>query len=122
MVAAYNRLNGLLVIGRRISFPIGGLLVIGAFIWFFASKERNIPDSSGGLNGNDQALLFVAGASAATIVVLLLSSLRNWSTPETPEGRGLDALRNSGYLRLVFRGAISRWKYWFMRTKRRSSG
>ena len=122
VVAAYNRLDGLLFVGRRLSLLAGGLLIVGAFAWFFTSKARNVPDTGAGLDGNEQALLFIAGAGAALVLVLLLSSLRNWSMVGNPEKRGLEALRHSSYLRILFRELWSRWNSLYRRMRERSSG
>ena len=122
LVTAHSRLDGLLLVGRRLSFVAGALLVAGAFSWFFASDSRNMPDTGTGLDGNEQALLFVIGASAALVVVLVLSSLRNWSLAGGQEGRGVEALRNGSYLRLLFRGLRGLWNSWYEQMKERSSG
>lgn len=122
LVTAHGRLNGLLLVGRKLSYVVGGLLVAGAFAWFFASAPRNVPDTGAGLDGNKQAILFTAGASAALALLLLLSSLRNWSMVGDPEGQGIEALRHGSYLRLLFRGLRDRWNSWYGRIKERSSG
>ena len=96
--------------------------MVGAFAWFFASEPRNVPDTGAGLDGNEQALLFVAGAGAALALVLILSSLRNWSMVKDPEGQGIEALRHASYLRLLSRRLRSYWNSWYGRMKERSSG
>ncbi len=122
LVTAYNRLNGLLLVGRRLSFTAGGLLVVVSFIWFFSSAPRNIPDTGAGLDGNEQAILFSLGAGAALVLILLLSSLRNLSMDGDPESRGIEALRHGTYLHLLLRGLRSRWISLFGRMKKHSSG
>ena len=122
LVTAYNRLNGLLLVDRRLSMLAGVLLVAGAFIWFFTSEPRNAPDTGAGLDGNEQAILFVAGAGAALVLVLVLSSLRNWSMVGSRDERGIEALRSAGYLRLLFRGLRAHWNSWYGRMRQRSSG
>ena len=122
VITAYSRLNGLLFASRRLSFLGGGVLVVGAFFWFFISKPRNVPDTSAGLDGNEQALLFVIGAGAALVLVLVLSSLRNWSMVGNSERQGMDALRDASYLRLLFGGLRGRWSSWYTWMKERSSG
>jgi hypothetical protein len=122
VVTAYNRLNGLLMLGRRLSVLLGAALTTGAFNWFFVSKPRNLPDTGMGLDGNEQALLFAFGALAALTMLLILSSLRNWSMRANAAGDGLEALRSSSYLRLLFKGIKNRWNYWYNRMKEHSSG
>ncbi len=122
MVTAYGRLNGLLLVGRRLSILVGTVLTIVAFVWFFAPTPRNLPDTAGGLDGNEQALLFATGAGAALVLLLTFSSLRNWSMDARPEGHGVEALWKSSYLRLLFRRVKERWNHWFGRMKQRSSG
>ena len=122
MVTGYGRLNGLLLVGRRLSMLAGVLLVAGAFAWFFISKPRNLPDTGAGLDGNEQALLFVTGAGAALVLFLALSSLRNWSMVGDPGQQGIEALRNASYLRLLFKGLRSRWDHWYGQMKEHFSG
>lgn len=109
LITAHYRLTGLLLMGRKSSMATGGLLVIGAFIWFFASAPRNVPDTGAGLDGNQQAILFSIGSLAALVVVLALSSLRNRSMNRQSEARGIDALREETYLRLIARKLRRRW-------------
>ncbi len=122
LVAAHSRLNGLLVLGRRLSVLLGAALTAGAFGWFFTSKPRNLPDTGAGLDGNEQALLFAFGAGSALTLLLILSSLRNWSMGANAAGDGVEALRSSSYLRLLFKGMKDRWNYWYGRMKEHSSG
>ena len=123
MVAtAYSRLSGLLILGRRLSILLGAALTIGAFNWFFTSKPRNLPDTGVGLDGNEQAILFTLGAGAALAMLLILSSLRNWSMGANAAGDGVEALRTSSYLGLLFKGIKDRWNYWYNRIKEHSSG
>lgn len=109
LAAAWSRLNGLLLLGRRLSLVAAPLLVVAAFAWFFLSEPRNIPDTAGGLDGNQQALLFFAAAGAALVSILLVSSLRNWSMAGGEHLEGLEALREATYLRLLLRRG---WRLW----------
>lgn len=122
IVTAYGRLHGLLLVGRRVSMVMGTALIGAAFAWFFASKPRNLPDTGAGLDGNEQALLFALGATGALGVVLVISSLRNWSMGANPQGDGVEALRNASYLRLLFKEIKERWNRWSGQTKEHSSG
>ncbi|MCH7705817.1 MAG: hypothetical protein IIB33_02075 [Chloroflexi bacterium] len=106
IMAATTRagLDGLLITGRRLSYLVALALIGGSTWWFFASEPRNVPDTGLGLDGNEQAVLFVLGAGAALVLMLIVSSLRNWSMEaEASEEYGLDALRNGGYLRTLYR-------------------
>lgn len=97
-------LDGLLITGHRVSYLAALALIGGSTWWFFASEPRNVPDTGQGLDGNEQAILFVLGAMAALMLMLIVSSVRNWSMEaEAPEEYGLDALRSGSYLRILFR-------------------
>ncbi|MBI4197677.1 MAG: hypothetical protein HY533_01030 [Chloroflexi bacterium] len=121
-VTAHSRLIGLYLMGRGLAQVTGALLAIGAFYWFFTSEPRNVPDTLAGLDGNQQTLLFAAGAASALGALLLLSSLRNWPLASRRPLHGLDALRQNNYLRLISAEVSFRWKYWSKQTKKRSSG
>lgn len=131
MAAAFNGLRGLLFLSSgRISFLLGLALLVAAFAWFFLSEPRNVPDTSQGLNGNEQFGYFFAALGAALAFTLLASSLRNLSLGADPSQQGqrpppgMDALRQSNYLRAVCRtlsGAFLRWRdtlTWMSRWKR----
>ena len=103
-IAAYSGLRGLLLIS---SGPLAFLLGLGtaslAFIWFFASEPRNLPDTQGGLDGNQSAGLFAVAAGLALLLTLLVSSLSNRTLGERgqPVDPGLDALRQTTYLKAI---------------------
>ncbi len=123
LTAAYSRLYGLLLFSRALSSLLGLAAVVLAFIWFFASEPRNVPDTASGLDGNQQALLFSAGALAALVTTLVVSSLRHWSMVGGDEhDRGLEALRRASYLRVLLKGLDGHWKRSTGSTKRSSSG
>ena len=106
LAAAYNGIRGLLLLqDRRLSVLLGLALIVGAFAWFFLSTPRNVPDSGLGMNGNEQFGYFFAGSGAGLAFTLLVSSLCN---RELGRGRlslppGMDALRESNYLRALYR-------------------
>ena len=80
LAVSQGPLYGLRFVKSPFPNKVFGLLLISiSFTWFFISEPRNIPDSSDGLNGNQQALFFIFGASLATIFTVLISSLHNYS-------------------------------------------
>ena len=112
VAAAYSHLYGLMLFSRRLSAGAGLFLVVAAFTWFFTSEQRNIPDTAGGLDGNQQALLFSAAAGVALLLTLLASSVRHWSLGGgNQEVQGLDALRDSNYLRALLKELKEHWKH-----------
>lgn len=100
MAAAYSSLNGLLYIRpRALAFLLGLAVTVGAFVWFFVSEPRNIPDSAGGLDGNQSAGLFALGMLFALLWTLVMSSIVNRSMSRIAQpGSGLDALKDTTYL------------------------
>ena len=101
MVAAYSALRGILFIrSRRLAFLSGLVTTVLAFLWFFISEPRNVPDTDGGLNGNQMSGLFAVGAGMALALTLLLSSIRNRTMGRDSRrtNNGLDALRETNYL------------------------
>ncbi|MBI4199984.1 MAG: hypothetical protein HY535_05890 [Chloroflexi bacterium] len=119
---AYNRLEGLLLLPRRLSLLAGPALTVAAFAWFFLSTPRNVPDTAAGLDGNEQAALFAAGVGIALLAHLLLSSLSNWSMVGRQEHGGLEALRGANYVRTAMRRLGELWRSWQRQTNERSSG
>jgi len=104
MAAACNGLHGLLVFrGRRTAFLFGLALWVAAFAWFFLSEPRNQPDTGLGLTGNQQFGFFFVGSGVGLTFTLLISSIRNLGLGNEPTQAGLDALRQSNYLRALYR-------------------
>ena len=112
IVTAASRLDGLLLAPRRISIILGIVISISACVWFFASKPRNVPDAAAGLNGNEQAILFVLGAIAALVTLLIISSLRNYRMNIEPDQHGLEALRKTSYINLMWMEIKRTWLSW----------
>ena len=109
MAAACNGLHGLLFFkGRRTAFIFGLVLWVAAFTWFFLSEPRNQPDTTLGLTGNQQFGFFFVGSGAGLTFTLLISSLRNLSFGKDQIQPGLDALRQSNYLRALH-GTLRPW-------------
>tara|TARA_B100000315_G_scaffold217799_2_gene218653 strand:+ start:274 stop:861 length:588 start_codon:yes stop_codon:yes gene_type:complete len=112
MVAALGGFRGLLYFRQRpVSILFGVVLMTGAVAWFFLSESRNVPDSAHGMNGNEQFGYFFAGAGAGLAFTLIVSSLRNWSlgVEKSDLPPGLDALRETSYLRALHRTCSYYW-------------
>ena len=76
--ASIGGLRGLLVFkSPLIARPLGVSVAIAAIVWFFAVAERNINDYEGGLDSNEQGLLFFLAVAAAGILTCVLTSLLN---------------------------------------------
>lgn len=104
MVAVCSTFRGLLFIrSRPLSLLLGFLVTTVAFLWFFLSEPRNLPDTHGGLDGNETAGLFTLGAGTALVLTLILSSLRNRSMRKNGQEyqEGLEALRETTYLAAI---------------------
>ena len=77
--ASIGGLRGLLVFKNPlIARPLGIIIAIAAVIWFFMVAERNINDYNGGLDSNEQGLLFFLAVAASGIFTCVLTSLVNW--------------------------------------------
>ena len=112
MVGAWQALAGMLYLKRRpMSFLFGLALLIGSFTWFFLSESRNVSDSAHGMNGNEQFAYFFAGSGTALAFTLIVSSLINWKLAAGKPGLlpGLNALKQSGYLRILYRSWRCHW-------------
>ena len=112
-VAAYSGFRGLLFVkSRRLAFLLGLTTAALAFSWFFLSEPRNISDTEGGLDGNQMSGFFAAGAGTAFLITLILSSVSNRAMGGN--GRkvdpGLDALRETTYLKALAGTLGIRWK------------
>lgn len=109
VATSHAGLHGLLLLpGRRASTFLGYALLGGAFAWFFGLVDRNVR----GLEGLEQALLFVPGVLSAVVVTLVVSSLVRQrsvvrrspsSLPSDPTPPGLEALREMSYLDALLR-------------------
>ncbi len=104
LASVFNRSTPLLFIpNTRLNLLLALLLLAGPFVWFFASEPRNLPDTAGGLNGNQQAALFLIGSIAAVLFTFFATSLRGPKLGPHPQHSpsGLDALRHLTYLRAL---------------------
>ena len=114
MVAAHRELQGMLLIRPRLlAFLVGLAATALAFLWFFLSEPRNLPDTQGGLDGNEMSGFFSLAAGSGLLVTLVLSSFSNHG--QLGKGRqqpapGLDALRETTYLNAVLITLGNIWK------------
>jgi hypothetical protein len=78
-VAAQSGLRGMLFARSQPKATMTGstLLVLVAVIWYFASGERNQPDTGLGLDANIQAFWFALSVAAAAGFTLALTSIIN---------------------------------------------
>ena len=120
IAAAYARLQGLLLVRRPLlSVVLGLALVLAGFLWFFLPGPRLVPDTSGGLDGNQQSLYFALCAGAAVAATLALSSVVNHRRLRFQHGAtGLDALRDATYLQTMLQTVKRLWKRSPRRTRR----
>ena len=121
IAASVGRLKGLLFFKSPITArKMGFLLVVGAFIWFFSTGERNINDYQGGLDANTQALFFFLGALAgggATFLASSVVNMRMTGDGTSPED-GLDALKSTTYARALGHSLAYWWREWRTQMKR----
>ena len=77
--ASIGGLRGLLVFKNPlVARPLGIAIAIAAIVWFFMVAERNINDYEGGLDSNQQGLLFFLAVAASGVLTCVLTSLLNW--------------------------------------------
>ncbi len=125
VAASLGNLRGLLVFKPPVLARTLGLAApVAAFVWFFTSETRNINDYEGGLDGNDQALLFLLAAISATLATSLITSVVNRRmTGREPTSRdGLEALTQTSYLRAVHLSLRNWRRNWRAQTKSYFSG
>ena len=113
LAALKNKLKGLYFISiPLLNFVAALVLVAGSFVWFFVSEPRNLPDTGGGLDGNQQAMFSVAAAVGAVLFTLVATSLLNagFGRGEDLKGTGLQALRQMNYFIALRRTMGRLWK------------
>ena len=125
IAASAGSLNGLLIFkSPLVARALGATLVVAGFVLFFSTGERNINDYEGGLDANIQALFFFLGTMAGGFVTFLVSSivnLRMRGGDPSPES-GLEALKETTFLRALAR-SLNYWRNnWRSQTKRYFSG
>ena len=130
--ASIGGLRGLLLFKNPvIARPIGIAIAVAAIVWFFAVAERNINDYEGGLDSNQQGLLFFIAVAASGVLTCTLSSLWNWrmrhsaSDVEHSPGAGLGALKDESWrhsLSRNYRYLFNEATCWRTQIKRYFSG
>jgi len=107
LAAVHSGLRGLSFFKRPLAASISGaVVVIGAYVWFFAIENRNVP----GLEGSQQLGNFTLGASLAIVFTLVVSSIlrasMNPAHSESGQGQGLDVLRAMTYFQAIKRAIL----------------
>ena len=113
LAAVHAGLTKLLFIkSKALTYFLGLTLIAAGFTWFFWDGPHHIPDTAGGLDGNDQAARFALSALAAVSFTVLISSMLNRRTKgrPTPTPDGLESLRDNTYLEALPTGLRSLWK------------
>ena len=99
LASLMGRVKGLLIFKSPIvgwAFGLG--LIMGAFIWFFVTDNRNLNDYEGGLDANQQAFFFSMGVLTGVLVTVVFSSIVNFKMNGCSTARnGLEALRHAHY-------------------------
>ena len=124
--ASIGGLRGLLVFKNPlVARPLGIAIAIAAIVWFFMVAERNINDYEGGLDSNQQGLLFFLAVATSGVLTCVLTSLLNWrivdsrlrgndgecrgNGEERAPDAGLGAMRHSNW----FQALAHNYRYWF---------
>ena len=124
--ASIGGLRGLLVFKNPlVARPLGIAIAIAAIVWFFMVAERNINDYEGGLDSNEQGLLFFLAVAASGVFTCVFTSLLNWrivdfrlrgndgkcrgNGEECAPDAGLGAMRHSNWFQALARN----YRYWF---------
>ena len=125
IACTFGGLKGLLLIKSATATRVlGASIIAAAFVWFFGVAERNVNDYEGGLDSNEQGLLFFSAILVSGVFTFISSSVVNHRMREREKqpGTGLGALTEASYLHAV-RANINYWrKNWRTQTKRYFSG
>ena len=85
--ASIGGLRGLLVFKNPlIARALGIAVAVAAVAWFYAIAERNINDYEGGLDSNEQGMLFFLAVAASGIFTCVVTSLWNWRMADSRVG------------------------------------
>ena len=114
--ASIGGLRGLLVFKNPlVARALGIAIAIAAIVWFFMVAERNINDYEGGLDSNQQGLLFFLAVAASGVFTFILTSplnarmRRRMGNGERAPDAGLGAMRHSNW----FQALAHNYRYWF---------
>lgn len=73
IAAAHARLYGLCFFKKNLfQYVLGALSIVGVFVWFFLSEERNVHSN---VEGSQQLGLFLAAILASYFVTAILASI-----------------------------------------------
>lgn len=114
IAVTYSNLKGLYLFKTPSLNVLSGLtLIVVPLVWFFVSEPRNLPDTNGGLDGNQQAFLFVTGSLLGIVFTFILTSLRQFDLRKIDhkEKHGLDALRHTTFLWALRSTLRDIWKH-----------
>ncbi len=85
--ASIGGLRGLLVFKNPlVARALGIGVAIATVAWFFLVTERNVNDYEGGLDSNQQGLLFFLGVAASGIFTCVLTSVVNRRMADSQRG------------------------------------
>jgi len=96
IAAAFNGLRGIqLSNNRRLNLFVGAACILGSYVWFFSSAQRNTDGWKSGVEGLEQAILFLAGSAGAALFTFAITSIihRSRVSNTSRDESGIDALR-----------------------------
>lgn len=107
LAAVHSGLRGLSFFKRPLATNLfSAVAVIGAYVWFFAIENRNVP----GLEGSEQLGNFTLGASLAIVFTLVVSSIlranMNPTQSESGQEQGLNVLSVMTYFQAIKRAIL----------------
>ena len=112
MSASYGNLRGIFFFANnRVCRYVGLLLIACGIVWFYATKNRNINDTEGGIDANDQALWFFLGVVSALICTFFVTSISQKklsSKPKQNYALGIENLKDSTYL-FAIKNSLTYW-------------
>ena len=75
--ALKNNLWGFVVLRNMPSITkiLSILIIISSFLWFFLSEDRNVPDTTEGIDGVVQTRWFAIGAISAIAMLTFIASI-----------------------------------------------